>query len=58
MRVLPMKQGLLEWVIVTGFLALAAGGAVALFGDELREALGLRPPPAASGVGTPPPAGP
>jgi hypothetical protein len=28
---------------VTGFLALAAAGAVALYGDELRQALGARP---------------
>ena len=36
-----MRKGLVEWVLVTAFLALAAAGAVALFGDELRPALGL-----------------
>lgn len=45
-----MRQGLVEYALVTAFLALAAAGAVALFGDEIRGALGLRAPPA------PPPA--
>jgi hypothetical protein len=40
-----MKQGLTEYAIVTAFLALAAAGAIAIFGDELRGALGLGPPP-------------
>lgn len=39
----PSRQGLLELLLVTGFLALAAAGAVALFGDELRQAFGARP---------------
>jgi hypothetical protein len=43
----PSRQGLAELLLVTAFLALAAAGAVALFGDELRQALGRRPPPAA-----------
>ncbi len=43
----PSRRGLLELLLVTGFLALAAGGVVALFGDELRQALGARPAPAA-----------
>jgi cytochrome c oxidase subunit IV len=38
-----MKQGLLEWALVTGFLVLAAAGAVALFGDEIHAALAARP---------------
>jgi Flp pilus assembly pilin Flp len=40
------RQGLVEYLLVLAFLALAVGGAVALFGDELRSALGL-PAPAA-----------
>jgi hypothetical protein len=41
-----MRKGLVEWLLVTAFLALAAAGAVALFGDELRAALGVsRPAP-------------
>ena len=39
-----MRQGLVEWVLVTAFLALAAAGAVAIFGDELRATLGLSSP--------------
>jgi hypothetical protein len=42
-----MRQGLVEYALVTAFLALAAAGAIAIFGDELRGALGLPPPPAA-----------
>ena len=45
-----MRQGLVEYGLVTAFLALAAAGAIAIFGDEIRGALGLGPPPA------PPPA--
>ena len=44
----PSRQGLVELLLVTAFLALAAAGTVALFGDELRQALGVRAPPAAS----------
>lgn len=51
-----VKQGLLEYALVAAFLALAAAGAIALFGDELRGALGLRPPAAAAP--SPPPAAP
>ena len=43
----PSRQGLVELLLVTAFLALAAAGAVALFGDELRQALG-RPGPTAA----------
>ncbi len=57
-----MKQGVTEWALVTAFLALAAAGAVAIFGDEIRDALGVRPAaraaagrtaPAGSGPGAP-----
>jgi hypothetical protein len=41
-----MRRGLVEYALVTGFLALAAAGAIAIFGDEIRAALGLRPAPA------------
>ncbi len=41
-----MKRGLVEYALVTAFLALAAAGAIAIFGDEIRAALGLRPTPA------------
>lgn len=43
----PSRQGLVELLLLTGFLALAAAGVVALFGDELRGALGGRPAAAA-----------
>jgi len=39
----PSRQGLIELLLVTGFLALAVAGAVALFGDEVRQAFGARP---------------
>jgi hypothetical protein len=39
----PSRRGLIELLLVTGFLALAAAGAVALFGDELRQAFGVGP---------------
>jgi hypothetical protein len=45
-----VKQGLVEYALVTAFLALAAAGALAVFGDEIRGALGLGPaanPPSA-----------
>jgi hypothetical protein len=38
----PSREGLREYVLVTAFLVLAAAGAVILFGDEVRAALGLR----------------
>jgi hypothetical protein len=50
-----MKRGLVEWAFVTAFVALAAGGAIALFGDELRAALGLGPAPAAAPAAAAPP---
>lgn len=55
----PSRQGLVELLLLTGFLALAAAGAVALFGDELRQAFGARPatpsgaPPGPSGPAAP-----
>jgi hypothetical protein len=36
-----VRQGLAEYVLVTAFLALAAAGAVAIFGDEIRAGLGV-----------------
>ncbi|MGC3997875.1 MAG: hypothetical protein QM767_10435 [Anaeromyxobacter sp.] len=46
----------MEALLLACFLALAAAGAVAVFGGELREALGLRPP--APAVPPPTPAAP
>jgi hypothetical protein len=43
----PSRQGLAELALLVGFLALAAGGAVAVFGPELRLAFGAPPPPSA-----------
>ncbi len=53
-----MKQGVTEWALVTAFLALAAAGAVAIFGDEIRAALGVRPSAAAPSPRTAPAAPP
>jgi hypothetical protein len=52
-----MRQGLVEYALVTAFLALAVAGALALFGGEIRGALGLRPPPAPAGAPPALPAG-
>jgi hypothetical protein len=52
-----MRQGLLEYALVTAFLALAAAGALAIFGDEIRGALGLRAPPPAASAPAPAPRG-
>jgi hypothetical protein len=38
----PSRQGLVEYLLVTGFLLVAAAGAVAIFGDELRDVFGVR----------------
>ena len=47
------RQGLWEYAFVVAFLALALAGALLLFGDEIKSALGLPlPPPKA-----PPPSG-
>jgi hypothetical protein len=45
----PSRQGLAELVLLVGFLALAAGGAVAVFGGELRQAFGARAPSTSAG---------
>jgi hypothetical protein len=47
----PSRQGLAELLLLVGFLALAAGGAVAVFGGELRQAFGAQPPVAATPAG-------
>jgi len=51
----PSRQGLVELLLLTGFLALAAAGTVALFEDELRQAFGAAPraAPAAAVPGAP-----
>jgi hypothetical protein len=48
-----MKQGLVEYALVTAFLALVAAGALAVFGDEIRGALGLRTTPAPASAPAP-----
>jgi hypothetical protein len=48
----PSRQGLAELLLLVGFLVLAAAGAVAVFGVELRQAFGAPPPPAAEGAGS------
>jgi len=35
------RQGMVEYLLVLAALALAVAGALALFGDEVRAALGL-----------------
>jgi hypothetical protein len=50
-----MKQGLVEYALVTAFLALVAVGALAVFGDEIRGALGLRTAPAPASAPAPGP---
>jgi hypothetical protein len=44
----PSWHGLVEVLLLVGFLALAAGGAVAVFGEELRQVFGAQPAPAAT----------
>jgi hypothetical protein len=44
----PSRQGLGELLLLVGFLALAAVGAVAVFGGELRQAFGAGAPPGAT----------
>jgi hypothetical protein len=51
-----MRQGLAEYALVTGVLVALAAGAIALYGDELRAALGVRRP--APVAARPAPAGP
>jgi hypothetical protein len=38
------RKGTVEYLLVVAFVALAVAGAVALFGDEIRAALGSPPP--------------
>jgi hypothetical protein len=40
----PSRRGLTEYLLLVGFLVLVAAGAVALFGGEIRAALGVRAP--------------
>jgi hypothetical protein len=49
----PSRQGLTELLLLAGFLALAAGGAVAIFGAELRQAFGLPADPKAAAAPRP-----
>jgi hypothetical protein len=49
----PSRQGLTELLLLVGFLALAAGGAVAVFGAELRQAFGAPAGPAAPAAAPP-----
>ncbi|BDG04346.1 hypothetical protein [Anaeromyxobacter oryzae] len=44
----PSRRGLTEYLLLVGFLVLACAGAVALFGDEIRAAFGVRPLPGAT----------
>jgi hypothetical protein len=48
----PSRQGLVEYLLVTAFLLVAAAGAIAVFGDELRAVFGIRPPASASAGAT------
>jgi hypothetical protein len=41
----PSRRGLSEYLLLVGVLLVAAAGAVAVFGEELRGAFGVRPPP-------------
>ena len=42
-----MRQGIVEYAVVSAALVALAAGAIALYGDELRATLGVRPAPAA-----------
>ncbi|WP_242371803.1 MULTISPECIES: hypothetical protein [Anaeromyxobacter] len=53
-----MRQGLVEYAVITGALVALAAGAIALYGDELRVALGVRPQPATARSAQPPAAAP
>ena len=50
-----MKQGLVEWVVVTAVLVAVAAGAAALFRDDIRAAFGMRSSPAAASRAAAPP---
>jgi hypothetical protein len=43
----PSRRGLTEYLLLVAFLALAAAGGLAVFGDDLRAVFGVRPPPGA-----------
>jgi hypothetical protein len=43
LRRTPSGDGLREYLLVTALLALAAAGALILYGDQIRGALGLTP---------------
>ncbi|WP_234945236.1 hypothetical protein [Anaeromyxobacter sp. Fw109-5] len=47
LQLAAVRQGLTELAVLTAALVALAAGAVVLYGDELRSALGVRPPPAA-----------
>jgi hypothetical protein len=47
----PSRQGLAELQLLVAFLALATGGALAVFGPELRQVFGAQPPPATTPAG-------
>jgi hypothetical protein len=47
----PSRRGLAELLLLAGFLALAAVGAVTIFGVELRQAFGTTPGSATSAAG-------
>jgi hypothetical protein len=49
-----MKHDVTEWAIVTAFLAAVAAGAIAMFGDEIRTALGVDPGARRPAVTAPP----
>jgi hypothetical protein len=44
-RARPSRRGLTEYLLLVGFLIVAAAGVATLFGDELRAAFGVRPLP-------------
>ncbi len=47
----PSRRGLAELLLLAGFLALAAIGAVTIFGVELRQAFGTSNGSATAGAG-------
>lgn len=50
----PSRQGLAEYLLLVAALAILAAGAVALFGPEIRGALGTPPPGGAAPAPAPP----
>jgi Flp pilus assembly pilin Flp len=53
----PSRRGLAEYLLLVGFLVVAAAGAIALFGDEIRGAFGVPPAAPARAAALHPPAG-